>query len=660
MPNLTPQMPQNEVSPRTFRNFNTFQMSYRHHLTSRYGDITPFYAFESWSSDKVPFASFHELRNYTMKSPFMNKIKMFKDYFLIPMESILPRTWEYYITNPTQGDDVPSDAAPFISSLSTFYSQLGLFSVSAYRDILLGTVSESSLCNIILKYIIAFENVVSDGGLFSLLGCKLSKYFYVESLGQPIVLDSRFQTFYDTLRNLVSDNDIRLYIPHLDQYFYLYNVGDDIDTGSYVRNRVSWHRFLELMRENSDFELDFTDTDVYSSFISYASTFISSIRMRSDIEGLTINVSRIAAYQLACHHFMSNDKVDSIYSADLARSMFESFYLSVNPIATYEMNGVTHLYDVFSARYLDWAFGAISAAFLDNTSYDNFVSRIDYIFALTSFRKSLKFGDYFTGARPRPLAVGDVNAPVTGDGVSAIDITRKISMQRFLNAVNKTGRKVSEYVREILGGYVPPVNTDPKFLARDVCFVGTQEVENTSDSNQGNIVTNLRSEQSKYAFECEVSQPSIILGLCSFEVERSYCHTIDRHFLHKDRFDLFNPYFQNIGDQEIFSAEKGLNPSKNPFAYTLRHMEYKQRFNISSGGFVDWLPSWAFIADNSVGSELRVPNLSSDYIRSSNSDFDRFYSSLTGSTLSSYFHFIILFDNQSTPLRNMEYTPTIL
>lgn len=655
-PALNPANPQNEVNPKTFRNYNTFPMSYTHHLTARYGDVTPFYAFESWSSDKVPFASFHELRNYTMRSPMMNKLKMLKDYFLVPMEAILPRTWEYYIANPTQNEDIPDNAAPYISNLANFYYQFQQLGQQSFYDILKnsGDYTDADVQSLIIKYFIAFENVVSDGGLFSLLGCKLSKYFYVDTNSGIGTLDSLFQLFYSELRETIKSGDIALYIPHTDTTYYL--LFDELD--SHDPRRVSWHRYLELMRENSDFILRLFLEDEAFSFMQY---YIELIKLRSqDITGLTINVSRFSAYQIACHHFMSNDKVDSIYSADLCRSMFETFYLADNPIATYEMNGVTHLYDVFSNKYLTWAFGAIDVYNLPADTYSSCLNRIHYLYALTSFRKSLKFGDYFTGSRPRPLAVGDVNAPVTANGVSAIDITKKISVQRFLNAVNKTGRKLSEYVQQILGGYVAPVSTDPKFLARDTCFVGTQEVENTSSENQGNIVTNLRSEQSKYAFEAEVSEPSIILGLCSFEIARSYSKTIDRHFLHKDRFDMFNPYFQNIGDQEIFNAEKGLNYAKGPFAYSLRHMEYKQRFNISSGGFVEWLPSWAFIADNDNGTEMNVKNLSSDYIRSSNADFDRFYSSLTGSTLSSYFHFIIMFDNQSTPIRNMEYSPTIL
>lgn len=650
---ITPGMPQNEANPNNFRSFNTFPMSYDHKLTCRYGDITPFFVFDSWSDDKVPFASWHDFRNYTMSSVFQERLKMYKDYFLVPMKAILPRAWDYYIANPNQLEDIPDDAAPWISSttIKAFWQQYSLFYNSDYRTRLINEFDFQSVLSLYVKYTILIENVFSDGGLLSYLGCKLSKYISSPN-DAGYTLESYLSFFYEQLKKFISENVVRLYIPHLYRNYYL---DDDFD---YPNNPdyVTFHKFIELMRENSDFELVCSDES--ASNLTLWNDL--PLRISNYIDTLSVNVSRLGAYQISCAHFMTNDKVDSIYSADLYRSMLETDYLAVNPIATYTMNGVTHLYDVLSQRVLDWAFGVSQYNLTTAEIMDHLTEKINYLYHLTSYRKSLKFGNYFTGSRTRPLAVGDVNAPVVDNSVSAIDITKNIAMQRFLNAVNKTGRKISEYSRKIIGGYVQPVDTDPKFLARDSIAIGSQEVENTSNTNTGKIVTNLRSEQSKFAFECEVSLPSIILGLVSFECKPTYSRTIDRHFFHKDRFDLFNSYFQNIGDQEIYRGEKGLGTARTPFAYQLRHMEYKQRYSIASGGYVDYLPSWSFIVDNPAGSEKGDLNLTSDFIRSSNSDFDRFYTSLTGYTLSSYFHFNIWFINECTPLRNMEFSPTIL
>lgn len=630
-------------------------MSYRHYLTARYGDVTPFYVFDAWSKDKVPFSSFHELRNYTMSSPLMSKIKMYKDYFMIPYKAILPRTWDLILANPTQGDDVPDDANCVVRDL-----------VGSIVDMLRNlpnlpsqTGNTGDVLTYLIKSVFLAENVLSDGGLFSLLGCKLSKYACEYSTSGIRHISIYFNNFYDVLKDYFIDNAlyIQLYLPSLKNGVYKSFSSSDFSDDSLF----TFRKYLELMRDNSDFYIKTVGPLTFDSLSDIISS-VGSITTTINSSSIPINLSRLVAYQLSYFHFMTNDKIDFIYSASLYRDMLQSILYSDNAnrsltLPTFDYNGVSYQYDVFSGYNLILALSVVARGDYDGSpSWEN---ALMYLLELTSFRKSLKFGDYFTGGRPQPLAVGDVNAPVVENGVSAIDITKNISMQRFLNAVNKTGRKMSDYAKKILGGYEIPVSSDPKFLARDSVYIGTQEVENTAD-NQGAVTTLLRSDNSRYAFECEVSEPCIILGLCSFEVERAYSRTIDRHFFHTDRFDMFNPYFQNIGDQEVYMAEKGLG-GLTPFAYQLRHMEYKQRYSIASGGFVHNLPSWSFISDNDES--IVIPEydyISPDFIRSNSFEFDRFYSSLSGVSYDSYFHFILKFDNQSTPIRNMEFNPTIL
>ena len=121
---------------------------------------------------------------------------------------------------------------------------------------------------------------------------------------------------------------------------------------------------------------------------------------------------------------------------------------------------------------------------------------------------------------------------------------------------------------------------------------------------------------------------------------------------------------QFIGDQDVKRAE--LDPLGSvggdvdaAFAYNLRNMEYKQRYSYASGGFIRNLPSWAFITDNRDGNPPEF-EISPEYIRSSPSEFDRFYRSLTGYSLGSYFHFITFNTNVVAPYRQMVMAPEIL
>lgn len=49
-----------------------------------------------------------------------------------------------------------------------------------------------------------------------------------------------------------------------------------------------------------------------------------------------------------------------------------------------------------------------------------------------------------------------------------------------------------------------------------------------------------------------------------------------------------------------------------------------------------------------------------DYIRSRNTELDRFYTQITGFSLGSYFHFIIKNTNSQNASRPMAFAPSIL
>ena len=92
------------------RTHNTFDMSYHNFKTQKFGQYEPFFVMEGVAGDTIPLHSEHNIRSLPMSSPFLSDLKLNKDYFMVPMQSILPNTWEYIFKNPTQGDDVPVDA----------------------------------------------------------------------------------------------------------------------------------------------------------------------------------------------------------------------------------------------------------------------------------------------------------------------------------------------------------------------------------------------------------------------------------------------------------------------------------------------------------------------------------------------------------------------
>jgi hypothetical protein len=119
------------------------------------------------------------------------------------------------------------------------------------------------------------------------------------------------------------------------------------------------------------------------------------------------------------------------------------------------------------------------------------------------------------------------------------------------------------------------------------------------------------------------------------------------------------PQMQFVGDQEIYRKELfGLSGGNYAFAYNQRYSEYKQPVSYASGGFVRFLPSWEMISDNTEGLFLTFDKfINSAFSHSSNSEFDRFYKSVSGKSLANYFHFIVKHYNTSTPDRALAWNP---
>ncbi len=624
----------NSIKPSAQVRRNTFDLGYNNQLTARFGDITPFFVLDSVPGDTIPFSSHHEIRSYTLSSPQMFNLRMHKTHIQVSMPSIMPRTWDYIFTNPTQGSDVPDDAMCNMD----FSSLLGTL-----HQILQGSASDG------LKFstFLVLESICSNGSIAHLLGLSAGKFL-------EVVNYSSLEKFFSAVHSSVTSLTVSL-------------AGGSVTYNSSKDDLSKYHYLCDKIRENP-----------LANFVT-SITFESSILANFSLRYTTTpkNISRILAYQLACAEYFSNEFVDSIYSSQLfidnVQSLMEIFFQGDSGFSVNDWyflyNGVRIRYDVFSQH--------MTSKLIERMKYDTselltnrlstFLAIISLIF---SFRHSLKYSDYFTSLKTRPLAVGDVKAPVVSNGVSAVEMTHRIQMQRFLNAVNRSGRKLGNYLKSIFGTELPPDMHVPHYVSSNSYIVSGFEVNQTSssaspslDDQLGKQVTILHSQGNDFEFTVDTDVPCILIGLLHFDVIRSYADTIDRAFMHTDRFEMFNPFLQYIGDQSATREELLVTAadSQNSIGYQQRYCEYKQRFSQAHGGFISSLPSWAFVDGEEVSGSLSSSReINSDFIRNDNSEFDRFYSILTGRTLSDYFHFIITLNIGCNAKRPLEINPNIL
>lgn len=677
----------NQATPAVRRSFNRFNNSYAHYTSALYGEYVPFYVQEVNPTDSKKFKSKIQVRTDTLITPLYSNVKMNKDYFFVPFDALLPFNWEKIYKNPSQGDDVPDDAS---FSHRTFYTQVGNL-VNKFCELFaqFNSLSEYSkgLCLLMLPLM---DDFFSTSGSFSRMRCPLSHLarFYYKTSAESV---SRVSLSWDrlcevilpllfkdgvTFNMMLSPSDTLPVTLTIDNSVASRHM--DISVSSVVRSgKVSSKTMISILRyfagsflTESSFirfgDLSIADTDIVLSSLSCDFTFKAE-----NSQDNVLDYSRFAAYSLCCAQFYTNGQVDSVFSAQLYRDLLSSyvndFYISHSnsPVTTFVYNGVKTPYDWLSSHYFSEALRFLFlglAAHETLASVQPALSALMYLRSIFDLHNCIKYGDYFTGSHTRPLAIGDISAPVVGNSVSAIDMTKALLYQKFLNVVVKLKNDISDYLKTIFGTLPAPDYHEAKFVSHSEGQVSGFEVANTAD-DQGNLCSLLHDVNENFEFDLQCNQAGVCLGILSFVSSRAYCMTSDRQCHYADRYDMFNPMLQGLGDQSILSVEKsGLHPV--PFAYQSRYGELKQRTNYASGAFIDKLRSYCIISDSpyidSNCLEVLSPTLSPVYIRLLPTEFNRFIKQSGSWSYGNDYHFIVEVDNDVDDVLEMEYAPNTL
>lgn len=651
--------PVNDATKKHLNTHSTFNLERNRLQTMRFGEYTPHFVMETVPDDKITLNSHHNVRSYTLKAPLLSGVSMKKDYFNVPMEAIQPNAWDLIYVNPVQGDDVPSDASFYIgikalsNYLRDWLSQIIEFAEDNSSD-------SSYLVQLALRWLVLNEYFLSSGSLLRQLGYGLSDLFYCESIDKSLGIRNHFDYVAEQLLDVLRSNYPEISVEIDGQRF---DVDSSLFSSDASSTRICWNDFLQRIRENPVFTVRSVGIiPVTNPLFNFIMGYLDNSEIvQPQGDDVPISFYRAAAYQIVCHHFYSNDHIDYIYSANLYRQLMGNYSrIFVGESLSFEYNSLSVQYDWLSKRYLSIAFQQISLS--DPQDSVESSAALDYLSSLLSFRRSLRYVDYFTGAKSQPLAVGDTSISVNDGAVSVIDVTKKIAVQRFLNNVNRTGRKLYQYVKDLFGITPAYDYHDPAFLAHTADTVSAVENENTGEAQftEANSVSSVfRSNAERYSFEFVADRPSILIGLTYFDIPRAYAVSNDRPIFFANRFDSFIKDLQFIGDQDIKNLELGRTyQASSPFAYTLRDMQYKQLFDIACGGFVDDLPAWSFIAP--MYDIDAFQHISPSFIRSSNYELDVLYLSLTGHVLSKYFHFVVINTNRIEAKRPMAYAPSIL
>lgn len=639
---------------------STFVLKEPRLTTEIFGYIKPHVCLDVVSSDRFSFRPNYSTESYSLKAPFMQDVHRKLSYIHVPLSAILPLNFEKVFTNPVQGDDVQinvgcSVANGFYNLVTTFLTLFG----SYLSDLNGANKFTSSHLNGFMKTMIFGELWFSRGSLLSSLGAHVSKrvYFLADS-GDIYSFDRVFDLFMERLNTYFTQNSLTHFVLTTGSQTYNVRVGsyDSVVGLEYISLREA----LDIMRDGADWDITALSGVNPTPAADFKFSYTGGSR---GVNNVPFNIGRLWAYQLAVAQFFTNDHVDHIYSAELYRQYIRSLLKTMNhgaSSATFTYNGMTYLYDEMSAFAFSQSLTTL------NNGPDKLVNNaafLQYFISLAGYRRSLRYMDYFVSGRVRPLAVGDVSVSVNSNSVSVVDVTQKIQVQRFLNAINTAGRSLSNYVKTLFGAEISPDRHQPYWLANIDELVYTSRVENTGDAQMGDpnsITARFTANSSNKEITCNFDLPGYFIGLTSYDIERSYIDSIDRSFFVRDRFDMFVPELQYVGDQPLYAHELQCYDNRTfgtAFAYQFRDMQFKLAYPVADGGFIEYLPGYAYMFRNYA---WQTANISPDFIRSKPFELDEFFIALPGYSLASRFHFISRIINNTSASRPMVAHPKIL
>lgn len=670
-----PENPLTDSAKHYSQGYNRFNLGRSFYNTERYADISLVEVLDGVEGDKLKFGVKHLIRSYTMKDPKMFNITKKISYFMVDRKAILPINWDKVYKQPNKGDDVNA------ANVNTVSQNLFQHVFDWLNDVYNFTIPQGvpisyTLSESWIKQILILESIFSNGSLLASMNAHLSPMLAANLVSEEpedsYSFDEWLERFY---QDVVSGLELKSTL-----FNTIFTIQDRSDA-SYTT--VSKSFLADYIRTYTDWSIqsfvfggeESSATELYTEIIRRVKMLFDPNRRGSSVDYTVpeyhFNYSRLIAYQLTVAQFYTRDSVDDIYTAELwhqnQKALVLNSYMGVPQWPTFLYNGVKTDYDATSGVIFDQMLSSLFTMYNTGAPLTSFNAAYSYFYNILFYRRSLKFGDYFNGAKTLPLSPLDITAPVVGNGVSAIDMTRSIIATRFANVVERVSNTMKDYIGKVIGGVLPPNPLEPRFLSSVTSSVNGYEVENTSNFQQGHIVTNLKSSDSKFIYSVDVGTPCIIIGLSTYSIPLVYTETTEKFYNQVDRFDMFNKYFQNIGDQEITQFERSSRYlATNIFGFTPRNMEYKQRYNYASGGFITSLPNYAFFADNYehntnvYGSKLVPKEIGPEYVRNLNYELDRYFTSLTGMSLSHYFHFILKYDLFVDSSRKMDYSPSIL
>lgn len=224
-----------------------------------------------------------------------------------------------------------------------------------------------------------------------------------------------------------------------------------------------------------------------------------------------------------------------------------------------------------------------------------------------------------------------LRAGVTADSLPTIEELRYAEvLQEYYEANARGGTRPKEYYLNIWHTRSKDSRLDrPEYIGGYRGPLTISDIDQTSQSAttaQGTLAGKGVSSGGQKLFRYHVPEWGIIMVIMSVQPKSAYYQGYRRWNLYKDAFDWPNPFFANLGEQEIYNKEIYTDPSDNKddntFGYTPRYSECKFIPDTVHGQFRSTLDYWHLA--RKFGSR---PNLNSAFVHVQSQEMARIFPS---------------------------------
>lgn len=207
----------------------------------------------------------------------------------------------------------------------------------------------------------------------------------------------------------------------------------------------------------------------------------------------------------------------------------------------------------------------------------------------------------------------------SASGAAVDDVRESFALQRFFERMQVVGSRFSEFLRGIFGTNAGDARLQmPEYLGswQNPFMINnvSQTSSTTGTSPQAGYAGNGMASQRNAPIRKNFPEHGYLIGLYVAMPRNGYFQGVDKKLLRTDWLDIFNPYFEHIGEQPVMESEiyfrPNIAPSNEPiFGYQSQYASYKFINSHIHGDFKSSLDFWTASRDFSS-----VPTLSEDFI----------------------------------------------